>query len=45
MSEQDILKKIKESADGVEIPESLKPEKIETMLKDNQGKEKRFRFI
>ena len=44
MSEQDILKKIKESADGVEIPESLKPEKIETMLKDNQGKEKRFRW-
>lgn len=38
------MKKIKDSADGVEIPESLKPEKIETMLKDNQRKEKRFRW-
>ena len=44
MSEQDILKKIKDSADAVEIPESLKPEKIEIMLKDNQRKVKRFRW-
>ena len=44
MSEQDILKKIKDSADGVEIPESLKPEKIETMLKDKQRKKRHFQW-
>jgi len=33
MTEQDILNKIKESADSVEIPEGLKPEQIELKLK------------
>lgn len=33
MREQDILKQIKASADSVEIPESLHPDKIEEMLK------------
>lgn len=32
MTEQDILNKIKESADSIEIPESLKPEQIELKL-------------
>ena len=34
MTEQDILNRIKESADSVEIPESLKPEQIELKLKE-----------
>ena len=33
MTEKDILNKIKESSDEVEIPESLKPEQIELKLK------------
>lgn len=36
MTEQDILNKIKESADSVEIPESLKPEQIELKLKEEK---------
>ena len=36
MTEQDILNKIKESADPVEIPESLKPEQIELKLKETK---------
>ena len=34
MTERDILNKIKESADSVEIPEGLKPEQIELKLKE-----------
>ena len=34
MTEQDILNKIKESADSVEIPDGLKPEQIEQKLKE-----------
>lgn len=36
MTEQDILNKIKASADSVEIPESLKPEQIELKLKEEK---------
>ena len=36
MTEQDILNKIKESADSVEIPEGLKPEQIELKLKEEK---------
>ena len=36
MTERDILNKIKESADTVEIPESLKPEQIELKLKEQK---------
>ena len=36
MTEQDILNKIKESADSLEIPESLKPEQIELKLKEQK---------
>ena len=36
MTEQDILNRIKESADSVEIPESLKPEQIELKLKEEK---------
>ena len=36
MTEQDILNKIKVSADSVEIPESLKPEQIELKLKEEK---------
>ncbi|MBQ8280309.1 MAG: beta-propeller domain-containing protein [Roseburia sp.] len=43
MTEQDILNKIKESADSIEIPESLKPEKIELKLKEEK-KPAKFRW-
>ena len=36
MTEKDILNKIKESADSVEIPDSLNPEQIELMLKEQK---------
>ena len=36
MTEQDMLNKIKESADSVEIPESLKPNQIEQKLRTEQ---------
>lgn len=36
MTEQDILNKIKKSADSVEIPEHLKPEQIELKLKEEK---------
>lgn len=36
MNEQDILNKIRESAESVEIPESLKPEQIEQKLKQEK---------
>ena len=36
MTEQDILNRIKASADSVEIPESLKPEQIELKLKEEK---------
>jgi len=36
MTEQDILNKIKASADGVEIPESIKPKQIEIKLKEEK---------
>lgn len=36
MTEQDILNRIKESADSVEIPESLKPEQIELKIKETK---------
>ena len=36
MTEQDILNKIKESADSVEIPEGLSPEQIELKLKEEK---------
>ncbi len=43
MTEKDILNKIKESADTVEIPESLKPEQIEWKLKE-QKQPAKFRW-
>lgn len=43
MTEQDILNRIKESADSVEIPEGLKPEQIELKLKEEKQPEK-FRW-
>lgn len=36
MTEKDILNKIKETADSVEIPDSLKPEQIELKLKEQK---------
>lgn len=43
MTEQEVLNKIKESADFVEIPEGLKPEQIELKLKEGKKPEK-FRW-
>lgn len=43
MTEQDILNKIKESAESVEIPEGLKPEQIESKLKEEK-KPTKFRW-
>ncbi len=40
MTEQDILKKIKASAESVEIPESLEPENLDSLLDRAQTKEK-----
>lgn len=40
MREQDILDKIRESAEEIEIPEALKPENIEQMLREKSNGQK-----
>ena len=44
MREQDILERIKASAEDIEVPKSLMPDNVEKMLKENVAKRWRVRF-
>ena len=43
-NEEELKKRIQESAEKIEVPESLKPENIESMLESHSNKKKKFRW-
>lgn len=44
MDEKKMLERIKKSAEPIDVPESLKPEFMEDILKEKEQKEEKFLY-